>query len=295
MDTEHLKVFDRVVREGGFSRAAWSLDLAQATVSARIQSLEQEIGGELFVRGRRIKLTPRGETFLEYVRRALNVLNEGVEAASSAAGEATGRISIGVAESLSGVVFAKAVEAFHAEQPQATIKAITSPCDQIVQMVRDGVVCFGLIPWPLNGVNDLKSLWTFRESVLLVAHPKHVLSKRKTVVLADVSKLANPYYPLWFDEPSDALLAPLARIQTSRLELPMQSVLALLRKGVGAAFLTSGLVIHDIELGNLKIIKVQNVPKITRGCALVCRKNSEKLNDDERLFAAIAKKTIVTR
>src|SRR4051812_32608712 len=50
VDTDQLLTFERIVREGSFSRAAWSLDLAQPTVSARIHALEQSVGGPLFAR-----------------------------------------------------------------------------------------------------------------------------------------------------------------------------------------------------------------------------------------------------
>ncbi|MGE3272326.1 MAG: LysR family transcriptional regulator, partial [Chloroflexota bacterium] len=53
MDTDQLRTFERIVREGSFSRAAWSLDLAQPTVSARMQALEQQVGGPLFARSGR--------------------------------------------------------------------------------------------------------------------------------------------------------------------------------------------------------------------------------------------------
>ncbi len=53
MDLEQLQAFERIVREGSFSRAARSLDIAQPTISARIQALEVEVGGALFLRGGR--------------------------------------------------------------------------------------------------------------------------------------------------------------------------------------------------------------------------------------------------
>lgn len=71
MDVDQLIAFDRIVREGSFSRAAWELHIAQPTISARIQALEQEVGGPLFARSsRKISLTALGTSFLPYARRA---------------------------------------------------------------------------------------------------------------------------------------------------------------------------------------------------------------------------------
>jgi DNA-binding transcriptional LysR family regulator len=53
------------VRDGSFSRAARTFNIAQPTISARIQGLEQVVGGPLFRRGgRSIVLTELGESFL---------------------------------------------------------------------------------------------------------------------------------------------------------------------------------------------------------------------------------------
>src|SRR6185295_14213872 len=96
MDTDQLLAFQRVVREGSFSRAAVALDVGQPAVSARIHALEVAVGGPLFTRGRRIALTPLGESFLDYATRALDVLAAGVDDARLIRGGERGRISLGV-------------------------------------------------------------------------------------------------------------------------------------------------------------------------------------------------------
>ena len=52
MDRDQLAAFDHIVREGSFTRAAVALGIGQPAVSARVQALEDEIGGMLFTRGR---------------------------------------------------------------------------------------------------------------------------------------------------------------------------------------------------------------------------------------------------
>src|SRR6266702_3761766 len=81
MDRDQLAAFDHIAREGSFTRAALSLGIGQPAVSARIRALEEQIGGTLFTRGRRIALTALGESFLPFARRALELLGEGIEAA----------------------------------------------------------------------------------------------------------------------------------------------------------------------------------------------------------------------
>ena len=67
MDTEVARTFLEIVSTGSFIRAAERLNVGQTTVSARIRTLEQQLGRPLFVRNKGgASLTPAGEQFLRY-------------------------------------------------------------------------------------------------------------------------------------------------------------------------------------------------------------------------------------
>lgn len=67
LNYHHLLYFWTVVREGGVSRAAEKLSLAQPTVSAQIKLLESVVGEQLFERqGRRLVLTDVGRLVYRY-------------------------------------------------------------------------------------------------------------------------------------------------------------------------------------------------------------------------------------
>jgi LysR family transcriptional activator of nhaA len=67
LNYHHLLYFWTVAREGGVSRAAEKLSLAQPTVSAQIKLLEDAIGEKLFTRqGRRLVLTDGGRVVYRY-------------------------------------------------------------------------------------------------------------------------------------------------------------------------------------------------------------------------------------
>lgn len=67
MDIELARTFIEIVSTGSFIRASERLNVAQTTVSARIRSLEQQLGRELFVRHKGgAALTPAGEQFLRH-------------------------------------------------------------------------------------------------------------------------------------------------------------------------------------------------------------------------------------
>ncbi len=67
MDIELARTFLEIVSTGSFVRASERLNIAQTTVSARIRTLEQQIGRQLFTRHKNgAALTPAGEQFLRY-------------------------------------------------------------------------------------------------------------------------------------------------------------------------------------------------------------------------------------
>jgi LysR family transcriptional activator of nhaA len=81
LNYHHLLYFWTVVREGGVSRAAEKLRLAQPTVSAQVKLLEDMVGEELFERqGRRLVLTDVGRLVYRYAEEIFGVGRELLEA-----------------------------------------------------------------------------------------------------------------------------------------------------------------------------------------------------------------------
>lgn len=72
MDIDQVKTFLTVAANGSFLEAAAQVHVTQSTVSARIQSLEQQFGARLFVRNRAgASLTVAGERFLRHAKTLL--------------------------------------------------------------------------------------------------------------------------------------------------------------------------------------------------------------------------------
>jgi len=74
MNTEMLQTYVTLCRIRNFRRTAEELFITQSTVTARIVSLEQEVGAALLIRNHNgLVLTPEGETFLGYAKRLLEM------------------------------------------------------------------------------------------------------------------------------------------------------------------------------------------------------------------------------
>lgn len=86
MNTTQLECFVQVAQNLSFRRAAEELHLSQPTVSKQVASLEDELGGTLFLRTtREVALTALGESFLRDAREILRLTYAAGERARSSA------------------------------------------------------------------------------------------------------------------------------------------------------------------------------------------------------------------
>jgi DNA-binding transcriptional LysR family regulator len=79
MDMLKIKTFLTIIKANSISKAADALFLSQATVSQRLNALEEEIGFALLERSkgiRSIKLTPKGEQFLLIAHKWMDLFND---------------------------------------------------------------------------------------------------------------------------------------------------------------------------------------------------------------------------
>jgi len=278
MDIDQLLAFERIAREGSFSRAARHLDITQPSISARIQALEQEVGGPLFVRGgRKLALTERGESFLSYVQRALEVLNEGIEAARLSESGQRGRLTVGTMQSLAGGFLAEAIIEFHDTHPHVSFFVRTGHSEQVIEMLYDGLVKLGLISWPVYNP-DLAELLHFRERLVLVAPADSALARRRVVSLEDAKKARGHLLIISWGPPTRALMARIREQAGPMAELPIETVRYILLSGLGAAFVTRASMAEELRSGKIVEVEVEDLPPTYRESALVCLKRNLPLN-----------------
>lgn len=286
MDTDQLLAFQCVVREGSFSRAARTLDIGQPAVSARIQALEAQLGGPLLTRGRRLGLTPLGASFLPFVERALETLDEGVKSARSRQSRHRGRVSLAALGSLAGGLLGPALARFVNTHPDVECSMRSGDHEFVLQLLADGVVELGIIAWPCRdaAARELTSLLVLRERVVLVAHPRHALARRRSVDRAELVERGRPFLQLRWWPSHHPELARIAGEAGSALEIPMQAARHLVLEGVAVGFFPQLLIQEDVERGALVEVAVVDLDPIERHSALVRRSKRGALSPEARAF-----------
>lgn len=100
-DIRLLKVFDAVVRHGGFAAAQAELIVGLSTISNHITALEQRLGVSLCQRGRGgFKLSEKGKLVFAETQRLLRHMEEFSVGVSSLKGQLVGEIKIGIVDTI---------------------------------------------------------------------------------------------------------------------------------------------------------------------------------------------------
>jgi len=272
IDIGQLITFERIVREGSFSAASLALDIPQPTISARIKTLEQTIGGLLFHRqGRKVTLTALGQTFLPYAQRTIAVLSEGVEMARQAEHGQRGRVTYGGLASLSGALVGPAVAHFHAAHPQVELMVKGGDHETTVDWLRDRIVELGLVVWPCpeSVLTPMQPLLRLRESVVLVVSATHALAGQGRITYAELLNAAHPFLSLRWWKTLHPTIAQIAAQSESSIIVSMESARHMLRSGIGLGFFTRVHVLDDLNSGVLVELTVEDLKPLTRESALV--------------------------
>jgi len=185
VDLRLLRVFQIVVRYGGFSAAQDELGLTASTVSNHMTALEQRLGVKLCVRGRGgFRLTEQGKT----VHAAMLDLFGSIETFHSAVGSAketiAGTVEFGTVDALhtnGQFPLAQAIGGFVRSAPQARINLHVASPQELLQGLLTGKFHVILTPTK-TAAKSIETHLVFREFQQLycgLGHPLFNLDDRQ--------------------------------------------------------------------------------------------------------------------
>lgn len=186
MELRHLRYFLAVAENCHFRNAAEELLVSQPTLSQQIKDLEAELGSALFERvGRRVRLTQAGETYREYARRALNVLEEGQAVLHEYDELLRGSLTVGVVQTVNAYLTPPVVAKFVADVPNVFLSVKEHSADEIEEGVLAGTLDLGISFEPSVG-REFDAQPLFNEEFVLVVDANHPLAARKRVRIEDL-------------------------------------------------------------------------------------------------------------
>jgi len=119
LNYHHLYYFWLAAKEGGVSRAAKKLRLAQPTLSSQIRALGDSLGGDLFERrGRGLVLTELGTVVFRHADEIFDIGRDLLDAVKGRSSGRQQRLAVGVSDVLPKIAVYRMLEpAFHLPEP----------------------------------------------------------------------------------------------------------------------------------------------------------------------------------
>lgn len=241
MDVARVRTFLEIVRGGSFLAAAERLNVTQTTISARIRTLEDELGQQLFIRNRSgARMTQAGEDFRPHAESFVQVWERATHQLAVPEGR-TSVIAIGGELSLWDPLLLDWLVHMRSTAPDIAVRTHVALPDRLMHQVRIGVL-------------DLAVLYTPRLEPGLVVDQ---LLEEKLVLVRSTHKCSDEYvYVDWgpqFAAMHEASF-PVERQPGLFVGLGPLGLNYILRAG-GSGYFRSRVVEPFVESGELEIMK----------------------------------------
>lgn len=261
MELAQLEAFLQVSHHRSFSRAAEALFLTQPSVTARIQSLEREIGERLFERtGRSVTLTDAGHAFIPHAQRALTAVHEGTDAIEAVRHGDIGSIRIGASSSIATYVLPGILKHFREARPRVHVHLSTGQTEDIVEKLLAGETHVAIAR--LTQHPEVESLHLYNDDLALVVAPNHPFAAKGRVTIAEAGR--EPF--LFFERSSSyhsliySMFLRVGVVPESVMELDsMEATKHMVEAGLGVAILPVVSVERGVAAGQLTRVEIRDM------------------------------------
>jgi DNA-binding transcriptional LysR family regulator len=181
MDLRQLEILRAIAESGSFTAAGARLNVSQSAISRQILLLEEEFKEPLFIRfGRRIQITPTGETLLQLSHRVFADIRDTSESILDTKKALSGTLRLVGGMTVCLYVFPPLLKEFRRRHPDVDIKVITGGTPRLLRKLRSGAADLGLLTLPTDDP-ALATVSVIREELLLIAPAGHRLANGRAV------------------------------------------------------------------------------------------------------------------
>jgi DNA-binding transcriptional LysR family regulator len=276
MEIGQLEAFERVAREGNFTKAADSLGLTQPAVSTRIALLEVQVGGALFDRrGRHLVLTAMGEQLLPYAQRMLSLRDDGLQAVKDFQRGVVGKVRIAAPTPFLLSYLIDTVLHFRSEHPTIDLLVRERHKATIFDMLMDNSITLGLINAPVFD-NNFVHLLRLRDPIVPVVGSGHLLARRRDKALRMQDLYQHTVFRVSMFPQMTAFIDEV--VENARrgsggavIAVPMVMARRLVMMGQGVTFLPESYIRIPIEAGEFVRLTIEDMPKLYSEPILIAR------------------------
>ena len=274
MELTQLEAFLAAAERGSFRRAAEALFLSQPSLSARVHTLETELGVPLFHRmGRGVRLTEMGRAFRPYTERAIEALRQGREVIETTRGVSGGVLQIASARAIGTYTLPTILDRFRRQYPGIKVHISIGRSSDVLRMVADEEVHVGLCRVLTDP--DVVTTHLYDEDICLVTAPGHPFAVSGEASIYDVAR--EPLILYDRDSSYFVLIGQVCREAgiTPRVEMTLDSIEAtkhMVELGIGISFLPRSSVRHELERGSVCLVPLREGYSVSLPTAVMVRR-----------------------
>ncbi|WP_108459581.1 LysR family transcriptional regulator [Devosia naphthalenivorans] len=185
MDLVLAKTFLEIAESGSFVTAAGKLNVTQTAVSARVRTLEEQLGRRLFVRNKAgARLTPAGERFVKHAANLIQVWDR----ARLQVGLPEGRVdiaSVGAEISLWNPTLVDWLTWMRQEHPDVAIAAEVDTTANLLERVKDGSLDMAVAYDPPHSGHLVVELLVEERLIMVTSRPDGTIGRQEDYVYVD--------------------------------------------------------------------------------------------------------------
>jgi DNA-binding transcriptional LysR family regulator len=186
MHFRQLRTFLSVATTLSFTKSAAQLHLAQSSVTEQIQSLESDLGVQLFDRAqRKLALTAAGQRLVEHAKQILALTNEARAAVAEAANAAVGELAVGGLDTLCAEWLPAILSRYETQCPDVQVLLRTGNSAELRHGLMEGTLDVRFSFSSASTDTELSSIEVGREPLVIILPMDHPLSRQRSLTAED--------------------------------------------------------------------------------------------------------------
>ncbi|MDO5422885.1 MAG: LysR family transcriptional regulator [Eubacteriales bacterium] len=184
MEIHYIDEFITLAEIGNYLEAADALYLSQSTLSRHIQSIENDLGVQLFNRTtRKVELNAFGKVFLPYARQIQALKADYQKALSEQIKDQNSNITIGTIPTMAQYHITDILSRFQNEHPDYNLNIVDADSSELEKMLREGSVDFAFVRTRDRSGTEFQTLPYFTDHIVAIFPRSHPLADSESVSL----------------------------------------------------------------------------------------------------------------
>ena len=151
MTFKQLEYFLAIAEAGSITKAAETVHVSLPPLSLALKSLEEEVGAQLFIRGKTgLILTEEGEILQKAAYQTREVFSQAKDDIRRACGQKLSSLRIGSISAVSNRILPRRISFFHRKYPYIALKVIEGSTPDLLQLLDSGKLDLCIVREPFS-------------------------------------------------------------------------------------------------------------------------------------------------